>query len=84
MQQSLVKTNKDLPQELQMRLEALLHKHRVVFRDDWPDGLPPKRTMDHNIELLEDTKTPHRPLLQLSPAELLAALEYVTELKIKK
>ena len=55
----------------------LIEKYREVFRDELPDGLPPIRTVDHEIEVEKDSKPPLRPLFQLSPAELKAAKEYV-------
>lgn len=61
-------------------LRALLHEYESVFQEDLPDGLPPKRDVDHAIDILPDCKPPHRPLYQLSPAELVAAREYVDKL----
>ena len=42
--------------------------------------MPPKRSVDHEIQVGEDSKPPHRPLFQLSPVELEAAKEYVEKL----
>lgn len=58
----------------------LLSRFDDVFRDSLPAGLPPKRTVDHAIEIDEEVKPPLRPLYQLSPAELVAVKEYVVEL----
>lgn len=58
----------------------LLEQFSEVFRDDLPAGLPPKRSVDHTIEIEEDSKPPHRPIFQLSPAELLATKEYIVDL----
>ena len=62
------------------RVDMLLEKYKRVFRSELPDGLPPKRAVDHEIEVEEGSKPPHRPLYQLSPAELKAAKEYVEDL----
>lgn len=62
------------------RLEGLLSKFSTVFRDELPTGLPPKRAIDHAIELEEGARPPNRTLFQLSPAELVAVKEYVLEL----
>jgi hypothetical protein len=43
-------------------------------------GLPPKRSVDRAIETKPDNKPPHRPLYQLSPAELRSAKEYMVDL----
>lgn len=56
----------------------------TVFRDDLPSGLPPKRDVDHRIEVTPDSQPPHRGIFQLSSAELLATKEYVTDLLRKK
>lgn len=73
-----------LPEKIQGKLDALLAKHEKVFRDDLPPGLPPEREVDHAIEISEKEKPPHQPLFQLSPAELIATKEYITELLKKK
>lgn len=51
-----------------------------VLRDDLPEGLTPKRSVDHKIETLPDEKPPHRGIFQLSPAELIATKEYISDL----
>lgn len=61
-------------------LQNLLSRFENVFREDLPGGLPPKRSIDHAIEIEEGAKPPSRPLYQLSPAELLAVKEYVVDL----
>lgn len=66
------------------RLKEILEKYKPLFRDDLPPGLPPKRSVDHEIEIEEGSKPPHRPLFQLSPEELKAAKEYVDDLMAKK
>lgn len=62
------------------KLEKLLQEYRPVFRSELPDGLPPKRLVEHAIEVEEGSKPPHRPLYQLSPAELRAVKHYVESL----
>jgi hypothetical protein len=62
------------------KMKRLLEKYKDVFRTDLPKGLPPKRSVDHAIETEPDKKPPHRPLYQLSPAELRAAKEYIVDL----
>jgi len=59
------------------RLDGILKKYGSVFRSELPDGLPPKRSIEHSIEIEEGSKPPHRPLYQLSPAELKAVKDYV-------
>ena len=62
------------------KLEQLLADFESVFKPELPSGLPPKRSVDHEIQVEEDSKPPHRPLSQLSPVELEAAKEYVENL----
>ena len=62
------------------RLDNIIHKYKEVFRSELPDGLPPERLVDHEIEVEKGLKPPHRPLYQLSPAELKACKEYVESL----
>ena len=62
------------------KLEKLLSEFNTVFRDDLPEGLPPERSVDHEIDVDSESKPPHRPLFQLSPRELKAAKEYVEKL----
>lgn len=61
-------------------VKALKEEFNTVFRNDLPHGLPPKRDVDHKIEVQPDSSPPHRGIFQLSPAELLATKEYVTDL----
>jgi len=62
------------------RIDELLNRYESVFRSELPDGLPPKRLVEHEIETENGSKPPHRPLYQLSPAELKACKEYVESL----
>lgn len=61
-------------------IKALKDEFSTVFRSDLPNGLPPRREVDHEIEIEENSTPPHRGIFQLSPAELLATKEYVTDL----
>lgn len=61
-------------------ITALEREFSKVFRDDLPEGLPPERDVDHRIETTPDSSPPHRGMFQLSPAELLATKDYITDL----
>lgn len=74
------KNGKHIPEDVQSKLDEIMTTFKGVFRDHLPPGLPPKRKVDHAIEVPPNSKPPHRPLFQLSPAELLATKEYVTDL----
>lgn len=66
--------HKEFPQLVQ-----LLEENREIFRTKLPPGLPPVRAVDHSIDTEANSKPPFRRLYQLSPAELLAAKDYITE-----
>ena len=63
-----------------LRLKKLLRKHEKPFQEKLPSGLPPKRYRDHAIEREKEAKPSHRPLYQLSLAELKAVKIYVEDL----
>jgi hypothetical protein len=46
------------------RMEHILKKYNDVFRSELPNGLPPKRSVDHSIETEPGSKPLHRPLYQ--------------------
>ena len=57
-------------QKLSPRFEALLKEFADIFPDEIPDGLPPKRAVDHEI-ILQPGITPHsKPIYQMSRPEL--------------
>lgn len=58
----------------------LLEKFWSVFQKDPRDGLPPKREVDHEIQISPESKPSFRPIFHLSPAELIETKEYITEL----
>ena len=63
--------------EKNAKLERLYAELESVFKTELPPGLPPKRPVDHEIQVEEDSKPAYRPLLQLSLVELEAAKEYM-------
>ncbi len=75
-----VGTKEDLLSIPHPKQNRILRKYNNVFQEELPPGLPPKRSVDHEIEVDKDSKPPHRPLYQLSPAELEAAKIYVQDL----
>lgn len=60
-------------------LTEILEDNKEIFRSRLPDGLPPKRAVDHKIEIIEGSKIPFQKLYQLSPSELMAAKQYISE-----
>lgn len=58
----------------------LLQEFWSVFQDEKPASLPSKRDIIHEIETVPYIRPPHRPLYELSPAELLEAWEHKEKL----
>lgn len=65
-------------------VQALKGEFSSVFVDNFPAGLPPQRDVEHHIEVDPDSTPPHRGIFELSPAELIATKEYITDLLKKR
>lgn len=61
------------------KLVRFLKAHEGIFRTSLPKGLPPEREVDHHIETIAGARPPFRRLYKLSPAELVAAKEYIEQ-----
>ena len=59
----------DQPPPNHPRAAALLAKFADVFPDRLPQGLPPRRAVDHRIELEPGFPPPNRPPYRVSPKE---------------
>lgn len=57
-----------LPAKLQSRLESVLQEYNELFWDEFSEGLPPERPLDHRTEQLENSYAPNRLWFQLSPS----------------
>lgn len=66
------------------RLSELLSKFGGVFQSELPAGLPPERSVDHEIVIDPEAKIPFRGLYRLSPEELRATKEYIVDLLKRK
>src|SRR4051812_48194757 len=51
------------------KIQNLLKEYQDIFPDDLP-GLPPYRSVDHGIELVDGAEPPHRSIYALSQEEL--------------
>lgn len=52
-------------------MKGILEKYEDVFQNKVPNGIPPAREVDHDIEVEENLKPPFQRLYQLFPAEML-------------
>ena len=50
-------------------IQKILRKYKDVFPEDLPKELPPRRTIDHQIEVIPGFDPPSRPTYTLSPKE---------------
>ena len=58
-----------LPVEQREQLRAILKKHAAVFPDALPKGAPPKREVEHKIDLVEGAVPKSKPPYRLEPKE---------------
>jgi hypothetical protein len=55
--------------EWNRKLDKMLEAFQDVLQP-LPPGLPPKRAVDHKIELTDESNPPSRPSYRMSPLEL--------------
>lgn len=60
-------------------MTRILEDNKEVFRTRLPKGLLPQREVDHRIETIEGSRALLQRLYQLSPAELVAAKQYIEQ-----
>jgi hypothetical protein len=61
------------------RMRQVLQKHKQIFQGT-PKGLPPKRSVDHKIELEAGSKPPFGHIYHMSPLELEEAKHQLMDL----
>ncbi|XP_074288809.1 uncharacterized protein LOC141613964 [Silene latifolia] len=62
------------------RIRELLVEFGDVFPDELPDGLPPKRGIEHQIDLLPGAALPNKPAYRCNPEEAKELQRQVQEL----
>ncbi|XP_074288868.1 uncharacterized protein LOC141614014 [Silene latifolia] len=62
------------------RIRELLVEFSDVFPDELPDGLPPKRGIEHQIDLLPGAALPNKPAYRCNPEEAKELQRQVQEL----
>jgi hypothetical protein len=60
-----------------------LQEYEDVFPDEVPPGLPPKRGIEHQIDLMSDASLPNRAAYRTNPEETKEIQQQVEEL-VKK
>ena len=78
--QQLHNAEQSRAEEIDVDAQRLLARFSDVFPDELPSGLPPKRDLDHAIELVDGAVAPSRPVYRMSPAELNELKKQLNEL----
>jgi hypothetical protein len=79
---NLLSTN-NLPSTLPSIVFDALQEYEDVFPDEVPPGLPPKRGIEHQMDLVSDASLPNRAAYRTNPKETKEIQQQVEEL-IKK
>ena len=58
----------------------LLQVYEDLFQDEIPNGLPPKRGIEHQIDFIPGASIPNRPAYRTNPAETKEIQKQVSEL----
>jgi len=64
-------------------VKALLELYAHVFPEEIPPGLPPKRTIQHHIDLIPGAVLPNKPAYRMNPKETMEIQRQVEELLSK-
>ncbi|XP_057247453.1 uncharacterized protein LOC130589856 [Beta vulgaris subsp. vulgaris] len=64
-------------------LTPLLNQFKHVFPQEIPPGLPPKRDIQHKIDLIPGVSLPNKPAYRTNPKETEEIRRQVEELKVK-
>jgi len=62
------------------KIENLLKEFEDIFPKDWPDGLPPFRGIEHEIDLVLGASLPNKPAYRTNPQETKEIESQVQEL----
>ena len=65
----IVKGSGPQPTGLPAELEPLIEEFREVLSDELPDGLPPARDIQHQIDLIPGSRLPNLPHYRMTPTD---------------
>ncbi|XP_060190611.1 uncharacterized protein LOC132619862 [Lycium barbarum] len=51
-------------------ISSLLQEYETLFPEEMPDGLPPLRGIEHQIDFVLDTQIPNKPAYRSNPEEI--------------
>ncbi|XP_071914036.1 uncharacterized protein [Coffea arabica] len=68
----------ELDKALLASIVALLQEFKNVFPDEIPDGLPPIRGIEHQIDLILGAPLPNKPAYRMGPEETKEAVNVIT------
>lgn len=74
--------NKENPidDKYEMKMNTLRQRYIDVFPEELPKGLPPKRILDHKINLIPDSKPTFKNYYRMSPKDLEEVKEHLKEM----
>ncbi|XP_039059944.1 uncharacterized protein LOC120203854 [Hibiscus syriacus] len=70
----------EIPPDLPMSITSLLQDFKDVFPEEIPDGLPPIRGIEHQIDFIPGATIPNRPAYRSNPNETKELQKQVKEL----
>ncbi|XP_039067569.1 uncharacterized protein LOC120213526 [Hibiscus syriacus] len=70
----------EIPPDLPMSITSLLQDFEDVFPEEIPDGLPPIRGIEHQIDFIPGATIPNRPAYRSNPDETKELQKQVKEL----
>ncbi|XP_056855766.1 uncharacterized protein LOC130505190 [Raphanus sativus] len=70
-------------QDLPSKIEFLLQEFKDVFPEEAPQGLPPIRGIEHQIDFIPGASLPNKPAYRTNPLETKELQQQVTELMEK-
>ncbi|KAL1199259.1 RNA-directed DNA polymerase-like protein [Cardamine amara subsp. amara] len=64
-------------------IQGIIHRYRDVFPEELPEGLPPLRGIEHQIDFLPGAPLPNRPAYRVNPEEAKELEKKVADLMSK-